>query len=307
MRVVNTKILLVDDEPLTRDELGGLLQDEGYEVHTAADGDQGLKLFRHEHPDLVITDVRMPRRDGLSLVCAIRREDPYVPIAVITGHGTEAMVIEALRMGINDFIKKPVRVKDLTAALQRLEAARRPLEQKHAEMPSAVKLVAHSWTYELQNDLEAIPFFVDTMLKHCASGIDRVDLLELSLCLRELILNSVEHGNLGLSYEEKTQALEAGTFDELLEERAQREDLRDRRVTVKVSRQDNRLMFDIIDQGEGFDWRALPDPTDPPNLLSIHGRGVLLARLSVDSLRYNEKGNQVTIEKKFQGRGNAGD
>ena len=61
------RILLIDDEPLVRDELGGLLEDEGYEVITAEDGSVGLELFRKEAPDMVISDVRMPQTDGLTV------------------------------------------------------------------------------------------------------------------------------------------------------------------------------------------------------------------------------------------------
>lgn len=294
-----TKILLIDDEPLVREELGGLLEDEGYLVIAGADGEEGLALFRSEAPDMVITDVRMPRKDGLSVAVTIRQEDPGVPVAVITGHGSESMAINALRSGVIDFIKKPVRVEDLTSALARMEAARRPPELKYAEMPPMVKLLSHSWVYQLGNDLGAIPSFVDAMLRQCTEEIDRIAVLELSLALRELILNAVEHGNLGLSYQEKTKALEAGTIDQLLEERAQMSEYRDRSVIVTVSRQERRLIFSIKDEGEGFDWSALPDPADTPDLFSIHGRGVLLSRMSVDSLEFNEQGNEVTVEKLF--------
>jgi DNA-binding response OmpR family regulator len=294
-----TRILLIDDEPLVREELGALLADEGYEVITGADGEEGLSLFRQEAPDMVITDVRMPRRDGLSVAMIIRQEDPWVPVTVITGHGTESMAIEALRAGVTDFVKKPVRIDDLIAALGRMEAARQPEGVKEAELPPAVALLARSWTYQIQNDREAIPSFVDVLLKRASGGLDRMAVLELSLALRELVLNAVEHGNLELTYEEKTRALESGTLDAMLAERAQRSPYRERSVTVSVERQDRKLTIAITDQGKGFDWRSLPDPTDPANLLLAHGRGVLLARLSVDSLGYSDRGDTVKVVKIF--------
>jgi DNA-binding response OmpR family regulator len=291
-----TKILLIDDESLVRDELGGLLEDEGYEVITGADGEEGLQLFRSEGPDMVITDVRMPRRDGLSVALTIRQEDPGVPVSVITGHGSEATAIRALRAGVTDFIKKPVRLEDLIAALARMEASRRPAEQL-AGLPDTVRVVARSWTYEAGNDLLAIPIFIDTMLEQCGQGIEGMAVMELSLALRELVVNAVEHGNLGITYEEKTRALESGAFEALLAERVGAPPYRDRQVKVVATRAERRLLFTITDQGQGFDWLALPDPSEVPDLLSLHGRGVLLSRLSVDSLHFNEAGNEVTIEK----------
>jgi len=293
-----TKILLVDDEQLVREELGALLEDEGYEVITGSDGEEGLDLFRRVHPDLVITDVRMPRRDGLSVAMTIRQENPAVPVTVITGHGSESMAIEALRAGVTDFVKKPVRLDDLTAALLRMEAARQPVGTG-SELPAAVELVQSSWTYRLGNDLTAVPPFVDVLLRRCAGGIDRTAVLELSLAVRELVTNAIEHGNLELSYEEKTRALEAGALDRVLRERAESQAFRERRVTVLAAREGRRLRIAISDEGGGFDWRALPDPTDTLHLLSAHGRGVLLARLSVDTLSFNDVGNAVTLEKLF--------
>jgi FixJ family two-component response regulator/anti-sigma regulatory factor (Ser/Thr protein kinase) len=292
-----SKILLVDDEELVREELGGLLSDEGYQVVVGADGQQGLELFKEQRPDLVITDVRMPRVTGLELVAAIREASPDTPVTVITGHGTEEMAIQALRAGVTDFIKKPVRVDDLNAALARMETALHFARHDPSNLPSAAHLVERVWTYELTNERAAIPDFVDVLLTTCSTGADRGQLMELSLALRELILNAVEHGNLALTYEEKTTALEAGRLEELLIERARQPELVDRRVLVKASRTDKSLAVEVTDQGKGFNWRSLPDPTDPSYLLADHGRGVLLAQLSVDELRYSEAGNQVTIVK----------
>lgn len=295
------KILLVDDEDLVRDELGGLLDDEGYEVLTARDGQEGLDLFRSVRPDMVITDVRMPRIDGLTLVSVVRKEAPTMPVTVITGHGNEQMAITALRAGVTDFIKKPVRMDDLLQALSRMEASLQLVRREPPELPAAARLQEQAWTYRLENDRAAIPAFVDAVLNSYSTGVEPRMAVELSLALRELVLNAVEHGNLGLTYQEKTAALEDGSLDKLLEGRRQSAPYARRTVTVVVRRSDERIRFEVTDQGEGFDWRALPDPMDPTNLLADHGRGVLLASLSVDELRYNERGNSVTVIKRLDG------
>jgi FixJ family two-component response regulator/anti-sigma regulatory factor (Ser/Thr protein kinase) len=293
------KILLIDDEELVREELGGLLEDEGYEVITGADGEEGISLFRSAGPDMVITDVRMPRRDGLSVAITIRQEDPTVPVTVITGHGNEAMAIQALRAGVTDFIKKPVRLDDLTSALSRMEAARRPAKPPDEALPESVELQEYSHTYVLENDLSVVPLFVEHLLQRCAADLDRVRVLELSLALRELVINAIEHGNLGVTFEEKGEAMESGDMGPLIAERSGLHKYMSRRVTVLARRLERRVVIQVADEGEGFDWHALPDPTDAPNLLSSHGRGILLARMSVDNMSFNEAGNEVTIEKLF--------
>jgi CheY-like chemotaxis protein/anti-sigma regulatory factor (Ser/Thr protein kinase) len=295
-------ILLVDDEALVRDELGGLLEDEGYEVVRGSDGQQGLELFQQRNPDMVITDVRMPRSDGLSLAAAIRQVSPTTPVTVITGHGNESMAIQAIRAGVTDFLKKPVRLEDLCAALDRMQTARELGQRQPTGLPPAVRLLEHSWIYTLDNELTVVPAFVDATLSTCALGLEPTSLMELSLALRELVLNAIEHGNLGLSYEQKTRALETSTLDEVLAQRRTQAPYAGRRTRVSATVKSDEIVVQVADEGDGFDWRSLPDPTDWEHLLDIHGRGVLLARLSVDRLEYNEKGNEVTIWKRLPRR-----
>ncbi|MBW2733688.1 MAG: response regulator [Deltaproteobacteria bacterium] len=300
-----SKILLIDDEPLVREELGELLQEEGFEVLSGSDGQEGLNLFRQHQPDLVITDVRMPRIDGLTLIRTLRRESPTTPVTVITGHGNESMAIDALRAGVVDFLKKPVRIDDLLAALARMETA---LHLAHAttapSLPKGTLLREQRWSYELRNERGSVSDFVDGLLGICAADLERRWLMELSLALQELMINAIEHGNLEVTYADKSDALKRGILDTLLTERALRPEMSSRHVIIDVIRKSGTadsgtLQITITDQGSGFDWRALPDPTNPTNLLAEHGRGVMLARLSVDDLSYNENGNSVTAVKRF--------
>ena len=294
-----TQILLVDDEALVREELGGLLEDEGYSVATAPDGQAGLDLVRTLQPQMVITDVRMPKVDGLTLVRILRQDFPGIPVTVITGHGTETMAIDALRAGVVDFIKKPVRLDDLTAALERMRSALHTMTDAPTKLPKAATLLEQQWVYQLGNARSEIPAFVDALLAICATNIARGPFMELSLATRELVTNAVEHGNLGLTYAEKTAALENGSYEQLLAGRAAREPFCGRTVTVLVRRTSDEMAIEIRDEGGGFNWRALPDPTDPANLLADHGRGVLLAQISADQVSYNERGNIVTLLKRI--------
>lgn len=300
------RILLVDDELLVREELGAILEESGYDVITGADGEEGLALFRSERPDMVITDVRMPRRDGLSVAMTIREEAPSVPVTVITGHGTEAMAIKALRAGVTDFVKKPVRLEDLKAALSRMRAAHhKPSTEPALIHPAAVEVVELLWSYKLQNDLEVVPSFVDMLVSRCAASLSATGAMELSLALRELIINAVEHGNLGVSFAEKTRALESGSMTQLLQERGADPERHARRVEVQAHLKEGLLTVQIKDEGEGFDGARLPDPLDLSRQLAPNGRGLLLARMSVDSIEYNDIGNLVIVTKAVNAPGEA--
>ena len=160
---------------------------------------------------------------------------------------------------------------------------------------------ALSLTDELEhvfpNDYFRVSEFVDELLAPRGTSVHSVVREELSLALRELLLNAIEHGNLGLAFEDKSRALAAGQWKQTIASRARDPAFRDRRTHVKASWAPDRVSFTIRDEGSGFDWRSLPDPTDPANILCDHGRGVLMARLSVDALYFNAAGNEVTIVK----------
>jgi two-component system response regulator AtoC len=123
------QILVVDDEANLRRVLTAQLTRDGYEVHSAEDGEAGLAFLREHHIDLVITDLRMPKLDGMDLLRAALRDDPSRPVVMMTAHGTVDTAVEALKTGAFDYITKPfdqnevrivvkkaLRTKDLASA-----------------------------------------------------------------------------------------------------------------------------------------------------------------------------------------------
>lgn len=117
-------ILVVDDESSMRDSLAGYLGQHGYTVDTAANGDEGLVLFRNKHPDLVICDLRMPLVDGLDVLAAIYTESPETPVIVVSSEGSMNDVVTALRNGAVDYLLKPLTEMDVLG-----HAVRRALER----------------------------------------------------------------------------------------------------------------------------------------------------------------------------------
>ncbi len=101
------QILVVDDEANLRRVLAAQLTRDGYEVHVAEDGEAGLALLRENHIDLVITDLRMPKIDGMDLLRAALRDDPARPVLMMTAHGTVETAVEALKTGAFDYLTKP--------------------------------------------------------------------------------------------------------------------------------------------------------------------------------------------------------
>jgi two-component system response regulator AtoC len=101
------QVLIVDDEPNLRKILSAQLSRDGYDVMTAEDGEQGLQILREHHIDLVVTDLKMPKVDGMTLLREALREDPELPVVMITAHGTVDTAVEALKLGAFDYLTKP--------------------------------------------------------------------------------------------------------------------------------------------------------------------------------------------------------
>ncbi len=129
------EILIVDDEPDIRMLIEGILEDEGYTVRQAGDSDAALAAFRLRRPSLVILDIWLQgsRLDGLGVLKALLKEEPHVPVVMISGHGTIETAVSAIQLGAYDFIEKPFKSDRLLLIIRRaLEAAR--LAQENAEL-----------------------------------------------------------------------------------------------------------------------------------------------------------------------------
>ncbi|MDR2536187.1 MAG: sigma-54 dependent transcriptional regulator [Treponema sp.] len=113
------KILIVDDEKNIREGLAASLEMDGYDVVTAALGDEGWKRFQKGDIDLVITDLRMPGLNGEDLLKRIMVESPGIPVIMLTGHGTVETAVAAMRNGAYDFLTKPVNLDRLSLLVKR--------------------------------------------------------------------------------------------------------------------------------------------------------------------------------------------
>jgi excisionase family DNA binding protein len=113
------RILVVDDEDTVRNTVVKALVDAHYDVDTANDGLSALDRLRATDYDLLITDLKMPGMDGLSVIREARRTASEMPIIIITGASTEASAIEAVNLGVNGYLTKPFRVNRIIAAAAR--------------------------------------------------------------------------------------------------------------------------------------------------------------------------------------------
>lgn len=113
------RVLVVDDEPSARSGLERLLKQSGYDVRTAADGVQALEVAADSAPDVVVTDLKMPNMDGMTLLAKLRTQDVDLPVLVATAFGDVEAAVAAMRAGAADFLTKPIDYDVLTVAIDR--------------------------------------------------------------------------------------------------------------------------------------------------------------------------------------------
>jgi DNA-binding NtrC family response regulator len=150
IRSLKARVLVVDDDASTREVFGELLERWGYEVEQTGDGHDALKLITERHPDVIISDLVMPKLDGLALTRALREESPDTPVIIITGKGTIDAAVEAVREGVFDFVEKPLDPARLKVILQRALEKRQTehemqvLRRRLGQVDSGVGVVGQS-------------------------------------------------------------------------------------------------------------------------------------------------------------------
>ncbi len=115
------KVLIIDDEKPTLAMFELFLEAYGFEVLTAEKGEEGIEVFKAEHPSIVFTDIKMPGIDGFEVLKRIKTISPEAVVIVITGHGDKELAKRALDLKATDFIHKPVQKEALDAALEKAE------------------------------------------------------------------------------------------------------------------------------------------------------------------------------------------
>jgi two-component system response regulator AtoC len=113
------RVLVIDDDPGVRDYMEALVARQGYDVSAAADGEEALRNLDTSQPDLITLDVVLPGMDGLQTLEKLKQRLPDVPVVMLSGHGQARNIVEAMRRGASDFLRKPFEVEELELAFQK--------------------------------------------------------------------------------------------------------------------------------------------------------------------------------------------
>lgn len=291
---MTAKILIVDDEPFNLEIIGEYFEGSGYDLSFFAAGEAAWEALeaQEEGFDLAILDRMMPGLDGISLLKKIKADSRFASLPVImqTAASSPEQLREGLQAGAYYYLTKPYERDSLLSIVRAsLEdaATKADLRQRLQDHEDALQLLCEG-RFELRTVEEA-----SQLASFLARATPRPDRAVLGLS--ELLVNSVEHGNLGITYAEKRELKRLDQWQEEVERRSGLTEHADKRVYVELSRQNKRLMIRISDQGLGFDWQKYLE-FDPDRAFDPNGRGIAMARLSsFDTLDYHGNGNTVVV------------
>jgi DNA-binding response OmpR family regulator len=272
------KILIVEDDRDQADLAAQLVRLRGYEPVVAATGEAGLRLARSLRPALVVLDLMLPDTDGFDVCMRLRgdRATMAIPIVMLTALSDAPNRRRGFRVGANAYVTKPYDAEDLYAALAAARAWKARLARGRLRGEVQVELASEAQFLQEVND------FLAALYRTVPLAPEQVN--HLRQAVMEMGLNAIEWGN-----RHRAEAT----------------------VTITFRVRDDRVEVVVRDQGAGFDPTRLPHAAsadDPVAHMDVReklglregGFGLMIARGMVDELRYNDRGNEVTLVKRFR-------
>jgi DNA-binding response OmpR family regulator len=289
-------ILVIDEKPDELSFLERALKDGGYTLRAARSIEDGRAAIERalepgggDELDAIILDWTTQDAEAVALLNwleALPRSEQLEIIVQSAGSVPEPMQA-GLDRGVYVHLAKPYeadRLRLLVGAAIASQECRRSLLELTERVRDCFSLLAQG-TFELRTPREA-----ELLAAHIGSACDDP---QRGVGVLELLINGIEHGNLGISYEEKTRLLTERRYAAELERRLGLEENRFKRVRATLTRIGDHLQILIVDCGPGFDYRRYL-VFDKDRFLHLHGRGILLARAAID-VEYFEPGNQVRL------------
>jgi DNA-binding response OmpR family regulator len=286
------RILIVEDEPINLEALVEILGDEGYVVVSAVNGKEAWAALS-EAPatfDVVLLDRLMPDMDGIEILRRMKSQPEmgHTPVIMQTSMGSDAAVAEGLQAGAYYYLTKPFAADTLVAIVAAAVRDHHDYLDLQREVHQASRTLNCLSNAEFSFRTPEEAHDIATLLAQVAPEPGRV-----VLGLSELMLNAVEHGNLGITYAEKS-ALGGG--EPLRAEIARRladPANADKRAKIGFVRSANELQFVVRDCGIGFNWQDYLEMS-PDRAFDTHGRGIAMSRMiSFDRMQYVGSGNEV--------------
>ena len=291
---MGASLLILDDEPLNLEIIGEYLVDTGYQMSFFDDPEaawQALDASPRDF-DVIVMDRMMPKIDGLTLLRRIKADSRmrHLPVIMQTAAASPEQVSEGLASGAHYYLTKPFRSDAL------LSIVRAAVQDGTRWADGVQKIANHSKAISLLLDAEfSVRTLDEAQALAALIALSAQDPDPVALGLSELLINSIEHGNLEIDYQTKTRLKGEDCWVEEVNRRLALPIYAGKRVHVKVKRGEEGYVVRIEDEGAGFEWQRYlelaPDRAFAPN-----GRGIAITRmLGFGSMEYMGKGNVVEV------------
>ena len=294
--MVSPVILVVDDEPLNLDIIEEFLTGKGqdYIVETANDGVEAMEMLDADPNkyDAVLLDRMMPRMSGMEVLAKMSAhpELKYIPVILQTAKVSKEDILEGLKAGAYYYLTKPFTSDILHSVVSTAVKDRGYNKALLASLnvtKSSVKLLKSArFEFRSLDDVRSV-----SSLVACASQeADKV-----AMGLSELMINAIEHGNLHIGYQEKSDLRKQDKWESEIAHRLALPENKDLYASIDVVNSDEGVTYTITDQGKGFDWSEFME-FDTSRVMDNHGRGIAMAnKLYFSKVEYQGNGNIVTV------------
>jgi CheY-like chemotaxis protein len=262
------RILIVDDNQDLRASLEEVLRELGHDVVATGERAEALERDDLDEFDLIISDLTDDVDSGVQLLSEIKRKRLLVPVVVSSDEAQQPGVVKAFKMGAVNYLRHPYDKEELCSIVEKTLAYKLRFVDDLKVLPHVHEKIE----FELPSDVSLMNGVLHYLLERVAKlGVIKPERSNLFIALDEAFVNAVKHGN-------------KNDHSKLV------------RITAELSSKEAR--FTVEDEGEGFNVQEIPDPRDPENLFKTSGRGVLLIYNIMDEVKYNERGNRLTMVKR---------
>ena len=292
MSAEQPRVLVVEDNALDRDLRQVHLHRLPADVAFAGDGVEAWEMLDRDAAkyDVILLDRTMPRMNGLELLARLKA-DPRcrtIPVILQTGHVGREEMLEGINAGAYYYLTKPVNADLLRMVVRTAASDSNEIRRLQSQLDRSLKALALAQsgvftfrTIDEARDLGAV------LARACPDPESAV------IGLTELLVNAIEHGNLGITYDEKTELRTHLKWEAEVQRRLAMPEYAARTAEVRFERGEGGIAFTIKDRGNGFEWQRYFD-IDPARAFDTHGRGILMARhFSFHTLEYRGCGNEV--------------
>jgi len=291
------RILAVDDEELNIDIMQEYFEEANFKSKSAINGQEALDILNEDKDfNVIVLDRMMPVMDGMEFIKQIKQNPELkdIPVIMQTAATSSQQVTEGIEAGVYYYLNKPYTKEVFLSLIHAANddfARRKELKAQIKEYSHAMATLDNAkFTFKTIDEAKALSLLIGSAAEKNEAVI---------FGLTELMINAVEHGNLGITYKEKGELKVSGTWEDEIQKRLKNPKYKKLASTMEVCKKGKEMEVTITDMGEGFDWKQFMTPS-PERLMDPNGRGVLMSLNSeFTKLAYIGKGNVVKCSFKY--------